>query len=209
MSWCACWRTQILDCGRVCCWHFEGWCPSTGWRGSKMCVLKHIFPWVTSPFGESAKLFFPQKHLGCLGSRLVYCAVGSETEASTSWTERKPWEIAHGESCWEGDTGNRDGSVNIVDGQETGGSKTEAGSVDIVDGWETVGNSLGRAWLGGSGTSWTDRKPWEMAWGELPLERSETEAVDIVDGQETVGNSLQRAMLEGSKQRGRAGNRGK
>ena len=129
--------------------------------------LKHIFPWVTSPFGESAKLFFPQKHLGCLGSRLVYCAVGSETEASTSWTERKPWEIAHGESCWEGDTGNRDGSVNIVDGQVTGGSKTEAGSVDIVDGWETVGNRLGRAWLGGSGTSWTGRKPWEMAWGEL------------------------------------------
>ena len=43
------------------------------------------------------------------------------------------------------------------------------GSMDIVDGQETVGNSFGRAPLGGSETeawtSWTDGKPWEIAFG--------------------------------------------
>ena len=51
----------------------------------------------------------------------LLCREGSETEASTSWTERKPWEIAHGES---------------FAGRERASS---------VDGQETVGNSFGRA----------------------------------------------------------------
>ena len=61
-----------------------------------------------------------QKHLRCLGSRLVYFADrvdggetvgnslgrpplgGSKMEATTGWTEGKPWEIAWGELRWEG-----------------------------------------------------------------------------------------------------------
>ena len=76
----------------------------------------------------------------------------------------------------------RDGSVDIMDGQETVGNslgKAPLGWSEtawtLVDGWETMGNSMGRggklrrgggeteAW-----TSWTDRKPREIAWGELP-----------------------------------------
>ena len=40
-----------------------------------------------------------------------------------------------------------------------------------MDGRETVGNSMGRAPVGrsdtGMTTSWTEGKPWEIAWGEL------------------------------------------
>ena len=61
-----------------------------------------------------------QKDLRCLGSRLVYFADrvdggetvgnslgrpplgGSKMEATTGWTEGKPWEIAWGELRWEG-----------------------------------------------------------------------------------------------------------
>ena len=44
-------------------------------------------------------------------------------------------------------------------------------SDDWVDGKDAVGNSMGRAPLGRSDTEatrgWTERKPWEIAWGEL------------------------------------------
>ena len=40
-----------------------------------------------------------------------------------------------------------------------------------MDGRETMGNSMGRAPVGrsdtGVTTGWTERKPWEIAWGEL------------------------------------------
>ena len=76
-------------------------------------------------------------------------------EATTGWMEGKPWEIAWGEFHWEG---------------------ARRGSDDRVDGGETVGPSLGRVPLGGSEievwTSWTDGKPWEIAWGELRWEEA-------------------------------------
>ena len=58
--------------------------------------------------------------------------------------------------------------------------------MDIV-----VGNSLGRAPLGGreteAWTRWTDRKPREIAWGELHWEGTDG-SNDWVDGRETAGN---------------------
>ena len=49
--------------------------------------------------------------------------------------------------------------------------KERYGSDDRVDGRETVGNSMGRVPLGKSDTEatrgWTERKPWEIALGEL------------------------------------------
>jgi len=120
----------------------------------------------------------------------LLCRAGSDTEATTGWTDKKPWEIAWGELRWE----ERDGSVDTVDGWETVGNslgdlrwRVREGNVDTVDGWETMGNSLeraplgeseanrlGRAPLGGSKmeawTRWTDGKPWEIAWGGLRWE---------------------------------------
>ena len=56
-----------------------------------------------------------------MGNSLGRAPLGvSEMEATTGWTDGKPWEIAWGELRSERD-----------------------GSVDTVDGWETVGNSLG------------------------------------------------------------------
>jgi len=73
----------------------------------------------------------------------------SEMEATTGWTEGKPWGIAWGELCGEGTDG----------------------SDDRLDGKETVGNSLGRAPWGRGDTEttrgWMERKPSEIAWGEL------------------------------------------
>ena len=97
-----------------------------------------------------------------------------------------------------------------------------------MDGQETVGYRLGRASLGGSETeawtSWTDGKPWEIAFGELGWERARRKrgypldgrdgSAGIVDGQGTpVGICLARARLGGARwkrgHRGRTGNRGK
>ena len=72
----------------------------------------------------------------------------------------------------------RDGSDDIMNGKETLGNSLGRAplgetrrSGDIMNGMKTVGNSLGRALLGGNemeaGTSWKDRKPWGIAWGEL------------------------------------------
>ena len=94
-----------------------------------------------------------QKHLRCLGSRLVYFTAGGairkrvdgQETATTGWTEGKPQEIAWGVPVGKG----RDGSD------------------DRVDGGKTVGNSLGRAPLGRSEmeatTRWTEGKLWEIA----------------------------------------------
>ena len=52
--------------------------------------------------------------------------------------------------------------------------KERNGSDDKVDGGEGVGNSIKRAPLGRSDTEatrgWTERKPWEIVWGELRWE---------------------------------------
>ena len=80
---------------------------------------------------------------------------GSETEAWTSWMDRKLWEIAWGELRFDG-------------------ARRKRGHPGVLDWQETAGNSLWRAPLGGSETeawtSWTDRRPWEIAWGELRWE---------------------------------------
>jgi len=111
-------------------------------------------------------------------------------EATTGWLEGQPWEIAWGELLGEGARWKRrqggrrgknressvgkerDGSDGRVDRTETVGNRSE---MEVADGGETVQNSLGRAPLGGSETeevwtSWTDGKPWEIAWGELGWE---------------------------------------
>ena len=73
--------------------------------------------------------FFP-KAFSMLGfSFSLLCRRGSDTEATTGWTDGKPWEIAWGELRWEGAM---EACMNMVDGQET------------------VGNSLGRAPMIGS-----------------------------------------------------------
>ena len=124
----------------------------------------------------------------------------SEMEAWTSWTDRKPWEIASGELRWEGARrkrghcgrmGNRgkysfrserEGSVDIF---WTGRKPCEIafkawrelrweerdGSVDIVDGQETVWEiaSGELRWEGDGSLSWTGRKQWEIASRELCL----------------------------------------
>ena len=91
----------------------------------------------------------------------LLCRRGSDTEATTGWTDGKPWEIAWGELQWEGATQKR-----------RQGARTEAvweiarGSVDMVDGRETAGNSLGRGSETEVWTWWTDEKPREIAWEE-------------------------------------------
>ena len=78
----------------------------------------------------------------------------SEREGSGDifWTGRKPCEIAFKawrELRWE----DRDGSVDIVDGQETV--------------WEIASGEL--RWEGDGSLSWTGRKPWVIASRELCL----------------------------------------
>ena len=87
-------------------------------------------------------------------------------EATTRWTEGKPWEIAWGEFRREGP----EGSEDRVDGREAVGNslgralvgKERCGSDEEVDGRETVGNRTGRAPLGRSQMEatigWTERK---------------------------------------------------
>ena len=74
-----------------------------------------------------------------------FCWEGSDASETTGWTDEKPREIAWGEFCWEGADGKPWG--NSLGRAPFGGSETE---VYIVDGWESVGNSLGRGALGGS-----------------------------------------------------------
>ena len=51
-----------------------------------------------------------------VGNSLGRAQVGrNDMEATTRWTDGKPWEIAWGELCWEG----MDGSNDWVDGEET------------------------------------------------------------------------------------------
>ena len=68
----------------------------------------------------------------------------------------------------------RDGSDEREDTKETVGNSmgrallgtSEMKRDNRVEGGEIVGNSLGRApW--GRTRGWTERKPWEIAWGEL------------------------------------------
>ena len=174
-------------------------------------------------------VFFPKASPMLGFSFSLLCRRGSDTEGTTGWTVRKPWEIAWGEVCWgelrwegarrkrghRGWTGNR-GKAPL------GGSETEARKP-----WT---DGLGRALLGGSETEawtpWTDGKPWEIAWGEFRWEgakrkrghrwtdrkpweigessvgRERDGSVDVVDGWETVGNmgnSLGRAPVGGSE----------
>ena len=72
--------------------------------------------------------------------------------------------------------------------------------MDIVDGQETVGNSLGRAPLGGSETeawtSWTERKPSEIAWGELRFEgaRRKHDGHHGLAGDTSTGGNLRQSL---------------
>ena len=141
----------------------------------------------------------------------LLCRRGSDTEGTTGWTVRKPWEIAWGEGLlgrtplggseteawtswmdrkpWESSLRReRDGSAETVDGWlgESSVGRERDGSVDTVDGWETVGNSLGRVPLGGS----------------------ETEAWTSLDGQETVGNRGELRWEGAGWKRGRCGRMG-
>ena len=142
--------------------------------------------------------------------RALYTLGRSNTEGTRGWTERKPWEIAWG---WMlGDLGDssvgkeRDGSAERVDRKETVGNslklgessvkKERDGSDDRVDGGETVGNSMRRAPWQRKGmeatTGWTERRPWEIAWGEL-RGKGRYGNDERVDRKETVGNSSGRA----------------
>ena len=78
-------------------------------------------------------LFSSQKHLQCLGSRLVDLPQGSDTEATRVWTEGKPWEIAWGELRGEGARWKR------RQGGRTGNSATTCWTSEIAWGelrWE-------------------------------------------------------------------------
>ena len=130
---------------------------------------------------------------------------GKETVGNSSWGEllggryRKPrWKCEH-----RGRAGNRreqDGSGKRGHRGRMGNCWKSLGESlvgrerDIVDGQETVGNGLGRAPLEWSETeawtSWTDRKPWEIACGELRGARRKRGH----RGRETVGNSLGRSL---------------
>ena len=83
----------------------------------------------------------------------------SDTEATRGWTEGKPWEVAWGELGWEG---------AIPEGQTVGNSLGSSGGL-----W---GMACGKERYTGMMTGWTEGKPWEIAWGELMVGRSDTEA---------------------------------
>ena len=95
-------------------------------------------------------LFFSQKHLRCLGSRLAALAAreryGSDEKVDGGETVRNSLGRAPlGGNGWKQRLGGRRG--------------------------KTVGNSMGRAPWGRSEMEatrrWTEGKPWEIAWGEL------------------------------------------
>ena len=112
---------------------------------------------------------------------------GSETEAWTWWTDRKPWEIARKASMGgcdetEATTGWTDGKLKVCEialGQSSVGRERH-GSDDRVDGREKVGNSLGKAPLGGSDTEattgWTDGNRGKKLGERAGLGGSDTEA---------------------------------
>ena len=125
--------------------------------------------------------FFSQKHLRCLGSRLVALAARERYGSDERVDRGEPWDIAWGEVRGEG----TDETDDRVDGRETvgnslgrapwGRSGTEA-TTRLNAGIETVGNSMRRAPLGRSDTEatrgWTESRSWEMAWGELGWEEA-------------------------------------
>ena len=98
------------------------------------------------------------RRTGTVGNSLGRVPLGgSEAEAWTPWTGGPPGNSLG--RAWESSAGReRDGSVDTV---LYGRSETEA--------WTPWTDGKDR--LGGSGTevliSWADRKPWEIAWGEL------------------------------------------
>ena len=124
-------------------------CVASSQRSSPQ-VISHGFPSnhpvVASislpPIGTLPNLFPTVSPLS-VGNRLGRAPWGRivEMEATTRWTEGKPWEIAWGELRWEGAGWKRR--------QGEGGRG------------KTVGNSLGRA------PGWTEGKPREIAWGEV------------------------------------------
>ena len=108
-------------------------------------------------------------------------------EATTRWTEGKPWEIAWG------------GSIEK--------ERVRDGNDKKMDGGETVGNSLGRAVWGRSEmeatTLWTGGKPWEIARGELRWEGGRWKRRYRVDGgklgESSVGKERDRSKYIGWK----------
>ena len=136
-----------------------------------------------------------------MGNRLGRAPWG-RSDMTTGWTEGKPWEIACGQSSVGKE---RDGSGDKVDGEEAVGhslgralwgrsgmeATVEWTEGELGDDMVDVGNTLGRAPLARSGievtTGCTERKPWEIAWGEFRWE--------VARGKRRLG--------------GRRGNRGK
>ena len=70
--------------------------------------------------------FFPKASQMLGFSFGLLCREGSETEASTSWTERKPWEIAHGESFAGRERACKSGRKDDTHGQKNDWGQIEA-----------------------------------------------------------------------------------
>ena len=155
-----------------------------------------------------------------VGNSLGRAPVG--TGMTTGWTEGKPWEIAWGAPVGRSNlgatTGWTEGKPWEIAWEKFRGGKERYRSDDRVDGRETVGNSLGRVPWGRSDTevtrgwkeeeigeiAWgelrseisrTEKKPWEIGWGESPGGKERCGSDEKLDGEETVGNSLGRAPV--------------
>ena len=124
---------------------------------------------------------------------------GSETEAWTWWTDRKPWANSSGKASMggcdetEATTGWTDGNLKVC---------------EIALGQSSVGRERHR-----SDDRVDDGKPWEIAWGKLRWEGA-TRKRRQGGRTETVGKSLGSKLgWEGATRKrghgGRTGNRGK
>ena len=172
-----------------------------GQRGCQNTVRIQKYPeplhsWY-KPFQTFLWLFFPKASPMLGFSFSLLRRGGSKTEASTSWTDSRPWEMAWGKRRWEGARWKRGRTGNIRKPWEIGwGGLTDRKPWEIawgelvgrvrdgsVDGQETLGE---RASLGGGrrkrSEAWTDGQL-----GESSVGRGRNGSMD---GQETVGNSL-------------------
>ena len=172
-----------------------------GQRGCQNTVRIQKYPeplhsWY-KPFQTFLWPFFPKASPMLGFSFSLLRRGGSKTDASTSWTDSRPWEMAWGKLRGEGARWKRGRTGNIRKLWEIGwGGLTDRKPWEIawgelvgrvrdgsVDGQETLGE---RASLGGGrrkrSEAWTD--------GQLGASSVGRGRNGSMDGQETVGNSL-------------------